>query len=127
MYRVVHFGAGPTRHAESHADLHAFDGLRGHYRLAQPAVQFQIPLRVSAQAERHALDANFDHAAQRVAGGAHLVDQGLGLGVLIRIERIQFAAVAQGTLLVQRARFAVNDDRPHLDNIPEDCYPERTQ
>ena len=36
-----------------------------------------VPLRVGAQAEGDALDADLDDPAQRVAGPLHLVDQAL--------------------------------------------------
>ena len=97
----------------------------GHYRLAQPAVELRVPLRVSAKTERHALDADFDHSAQRVACLPHLVDQCLDLGVLIGIERVQFALVAQRMLFFQRARLGVNCNRSNFDDITEDGNAER--
>ena len=73
--RVVDLGAAAPGRLEPQADLDPLDRLHRHDRLGQPAVELAVPLGVRAQSEGHALDADLDDAAQRVAGPLALVDQ----------------------------------------------------
>ena len=65
--RIVDLRAGTPGRLETHADLDPLDRLHRHHGLGQPAVELLVPLRVRAEAEGDALDADLDHAAQRVA------------------------------------------------------------
>ena len=72
---VVDLGAGPPGRLEAQADLDPLHRLHGHHGLGQPAVELAVPLGVGAQPEGHALDADLDDAAQRVAGALAVVDE----------------------------------------------------
>ena len=65
--RIVDLRAAVPGRLESHPDLDPLDRLHRHHRLGQPAVELLVPLGVRAEAEGHALDADLDDSAQRVA------------------------------------------------------------
>src|SRR5690606_39434849 len=65
---VVDGGARPARALEAEADLDALDGLDGHERLREPAVQAGVPGDVAAEADGDAAGDDLEHAAERVAG-----------------------------------------------------------
>ena len=95
----MHLRAATSGRFEPQTDLNSLDRLHRHDRLGDPTVELDIPLGVRPQTERQTLDANLQHAAERVAFFADLVDQRLHLGIGRRVERVQLASVAQGELL----------------------------
>ncbi len=101
--RIVDLRAGTAGRREAQADFDALDRLHGHHRLSQPAVELAIPLGVRAQAEGHAVHLHLDDAAERVAVLAGAIDQLLDRRVALEVESVDFALIADGAPLVERA------------------------
>ena len=59
---------------EAVADLHALDGLDAHQRGGQRGVQTTVGFHIRADAGRHAVGDDLDHAAQGIGVGLRLVD-----------------------------------------------------
>ena len=59
---------------EAVADLHALDGLDAHQRGGQGGVQTTVGFHIRADAGRHAVGDDLDHAAQGIGVGLRLVD-----------------------------------------------------
>ena len=74
---------------------------------------------MGAEAKRQAFDADFQNAAQRVAFLALGVDQRLHRVVLIGIQAIDFAPLAQGALFFERAGLGNDFDAAKFDDIAE--------
>ena len=98
--RIVDLGAGSPGRLEAHADLDALDRRNRHHRLGQPAVEPPVPLRVRAEAEGHALGADLDQSAQRVALLLASFDQPLECRRPVGVEGIEFASIAEQSLLL---------------------------
>src|SRR5205809_7677390 len=90
MDHVVNLRAGAAGGFKAEADFDAFDGLHGHDGLGDAAVELEVPLGMRSEAKGNTFDANFDNAAERVAGFAGFVDEVLHFGVARRIEGIDF-------------------------------------
>ena len=113
-------GAGTPGGLEAHPDLDPLDRLDRHHGLGEPAVEFLVPLRVRAEAEGDALDADLDDAAQSVPFVCRPIDAGENFGVLVGVQGIECALVAHFPLLGESARQAADDDWPDLDHVAED-------
>ena len=70
-----------------------------HDGLGNPAIQLMVPLGVGTEAEGQAFHANFDNAAECIAGPSRLVNQLLDLFVLVRIERVNDALITEFPVL----------------------------
>src|SRR5207244_335166 len=93
MNYIMNLRSGAASGFEAETDFDALDCLYSHHRLRDAAVELEVPLRMSAEAKRHALDANLDDAAQRIAGFARLVDELLQLSLARWIERVDFTGI----------------------------------
>ena len=73
-----------------------------------------------AETERDALDADLDHPAQRIALLRGFANPQFDFGILVGVEGIQLARVAQDTLLLKRAGLGTNRNRADLNHVAED-------
>src|SRR5690606_27643632 len=117
---IVHGGARAARALEAEADLDALDGLDGHERLREPAVQPGVPGDVAAEADGHAAGDDLEHAAEGVARGARLVHRLDHAGLGLDVKRAERRLVGGGVdVLGQRVGWA-GLDGPERDHVAAD-------
>ena len=95
----MHLRTRSSSRFKSKPNFDSFDRLNRHYRLSNPPIELSVPLGVRAEPKGQSLDPNFNHAAECISGLPSLVDQVLDRFVLVRIQRVDAAAIAQGNLL----------------------------
>ena len=77
---VVDLRAGQVSDGRTESDAHGLDGLNGHQRLRELAVQLAIPLDVAAEAGWHAMGDDLEGATDGIAGFLRLIDDLSHLG-----------------------------------------------